>query len=67
MGKEAIDRVNRSISAWPSLSGEDGEPMESFETVKKTYEKISRGLGQVKSNAEAESKYGSLLLRSVFS
>jgi len=54
--REAIDRVNRSISAWPSMSGEDGEPMESFETVKKTYEKISKGLGKIKSTADAEVK-----------
>lgn len=54
--RDAIDRVNRSISAWPSMSGEDGEPMESFETVKKTYEKISKGLGKIKSTADAENK-----------
>ena len=54
--REAIDRVNRSISAWPTMSGED-EPMESFETVKKTYEKLSKGLHKIKSTAEAEGRY----------
>jgi len=51
---DAIGRVNRSISAWPTISGEDPEPMESFETVKTTHRKLSSGLNEIKTTAEAE-------------
>ncbi|KAH8114515.1 SGF29 tudor-like domain-containing protein [Phellopilus nigrolimitatus] len=53
---EAMARVNRSISAWPSMSGENGEPMEAFETVKDTYRKLSSGLNEIKDAAEVEAK-----------
>ncbi|KAI5122784.1 hypothetical protein M0805_000128 [Coniferiporia weirii] len=53
---EAMARVNRSISAWPAMSGENGEPLESFETVKATYKKLSSGLNEIKDAAELEAK-----------
>lgn len=53
---EAMARVNRSISAWPTMSGENGEPLESFETIKATYKKLSSGLTEIKEAAELEAK-----------
>lgn len=53
---EAMARVNRSISAWPATSGENGEPLESLETVKTTYKKLSSGLNEIKDAAELEEK-----------
>ncbi|THH11166.1 hypothetical protein EW145_g833 [Phellinidium pouzarii] len=53
---EAMARVNRSISAWPAMSGENGEPLESLETVKATYKKLSSGLTEIKDAAELEAK-----------
>lgn len=52
-----MQRVNRSISAWPAVSGENGEPLEAFETVKATYKKLSSGLTEIRDAAEIEAKY----------
>ena len=53
---ETMGRVNRSISAWPTMSGDNGEPLEPFETIKATYKKLSSGLADIQKHAEAEAK-----------
>lgn len=53
---DAMNRVNRSIAAWPFSIGENGEPLESFETIKATYKKLSSGLTEIKEAAELEAK-----------
>ncbi|KAL5520121.1 hypothetical protein ACEPAG_1781 [Sanghuangporus baumii] len=53
---DAMNRVNRSIAAWPFSNGENGEPLESFETIKATYKKLSSGLTEIKEAAEVEAK-----------
>lgn len=53
---DAIGRVNRSISAWPVTSSDDGQPMESLDTVMTTYKKLTAGLTEIKEAAETEAK-----------
>lgn len=59
---DAMARVNRAISAWPDVSGENGEPPAAIETVKATYKKLSSGLTEIKESADLEIKYGDHLL-----
>lgn len=53
---DAMQRVNRAISAWPDVSGENGEPPAAIETIKATYKKLSSGLSEVRDAAELEAK-----------
>ena len=50
---DAIQRVNRLITAWPTMN-DDNLPLEGFDSVKKIYEKLNPSLIDIKATAEAE-------------
>lgn len=51
---DALARVNRLISVWPTTAGDDTLPMDGFDSVKTVYKKLSSGLNEVKMTAETE-------------
>ena len=58
---EAVGRVNRLISSWPS---DDTLPAEGFDEVKKVYKKLVSGLQELEMNAEREIKYDNTIVLS---
>ena len=52
---EAIQRVNRLITAWPTMN-DDNLPLDGFEAVKTIHKKLSPSLLDIKATAETEVK-----------
>ncbi|KAI0076702.1 hypothetical protein K474DRAFT_1622351 [Panus rudis PR-1116 ss-1] len=50
---DAIGRVNRLISAWPT---DDTLPAEGFDSVRSIYRKLNTGLNEIRSSAERDAK-----------
>jgi SAGA-associated factor 29 len=51
---EAIGKVNRLISQWPT---DDNLPADGFDSVKSMYKKLNAGLGEIGGASDSELKF----------